>query len=73
MKNMCNHQLKITVRRDGEKPISIAEFKKLSWIKKLTSRWFGKIEKIMVIIPENNIQSLEIKEVEKNSEHQYAN
>lgn len=60
---MCKHQLKITVRRDGEEPISIAKFKKLSLLEKLSSRWFGSSQKMMVIIPEGNVQSLEIKEV----------
>lgn len=65
---MYKHKLKITVRKDGEKPISIAEFKKLSWFEKLSSRWFGRAQKVMVFIPQDNIQSLEIKEVEANND-----
>lgn len=49
---MIKHQIKITVRQKGEKPISIAEFNKLTWIKKLALRWFGVVEKVMVIVPE---------------------
>ena len=55
--------MRITVRRSGDKPISIAEFKKLSWIKRLTLKWFGKAEKVMVIVPQDNVQKVEIKEV----------
>ena len=55
--------MRITVRRSGDKPISIAEFKKLSWIKRLTLKWFGKVEKVMVIVPQDNVQKVEIKEV----------
>ena len=55
--------MKIMVRKPGEKPISIAEFKKLSWIKRLTLKWFGKAEKVMVIVPQDNVQKVEIKEV----------
>lgn len=61
---MCKHQLKITVRKDGEQPISIAEFKKLSLFEQLSSRWFGRVQKVMVLIPQDSVQSLEIKEVE---------
>lgn len=39
---MYKHELKINVRRPGEKPISITDFKKLSWFKSLTSKWFGR-------------------------------
>mgnify|MGYP004472211363 CR=1 FL=1 len=60
---MCKHELKITVRRDGEPPISIAEFRKLSLFEKLSSRWFGQAKKMMLLIPEDSVQSLEIKEV----------
>ena len=60
---MCKHQLKITVKRDGEPPISIAEFRKLSLFERLSSRWFGQAKKIMLLIPEDSVQSLEIKEV----------
>ena len=61
---MYKHQLKITVRKEGEQPISIAEFKKLSWTEKLSSRWFGHAKKMMLLIPEDRVQSLEIKEVD---------
>ena len=60
---MCKHQLKITVGKDGEQPISISEFKKLSLLEKLSSRWFGHAQKVMVLIPQDSVQSLEIKEV----------
>ena len=48
---MCKHQLKITVRKDGEQPISIAEFKKLPLLERMRSRWFGNAQKLMVIVP----------------------
>ena len=64
---MINHQMRITVRQPGEKPISIAEFNKLTWMKKLALKWFGGVEKVMVIVPEKSVQSVEIRE-EKNSE-----
>lgn len=60
---MQKHEMKIMVRKPGEKPISIAEFKKLSWIKRLALKWFEKAEKVMVIVPQDNIQKVEIKEV----------
>ena len=65
---MCKHQLKITVRKDGEQPISIAEFKKLSLFEKLSSRWYGHAQKVMVLIPQDSVQSLEIKEVAASSD-----
>ncbi len=61
---MIKHQMKITVRRPGEKPISIAEFKKVSLIKRLALKWFGGVEKVMVIVPEKSVQSVEIREEE---------
>ena len=61
---MIKHQMKITVRQPGEKPISIAEFKKVSLIKRLALKWFGGVEKVMVIVPEKSVQSVEIKEEE---------
>ncbi|MBR2579397.1 MAG: hypothetical protein IKE41_04615 [Clostridia bacterium] len=61
---MIKHQMKITVRRPGEKPISIAEFDRLTWIKKLALKWFGGVEKVMVIVPEKSVQSVEIREEE---------
>ncbi|MBQ2672346.1 MAG: hypothetical protein IJG00_06050 [Clostridia bacterium] len=59
--------MRITVRRPGQEPISIAEFDKLTWMKKLALKWFGGVEKVMVIVPEKSVQSVEIRE-EKNSE-----
>ena len=64
---MIKHQTRITVRRTGEEPISIAEFKKVSLIKRLALKWFGGVEKLVVIVPEKSVQSVEIRE-EKNSE-----
>lgn len=64
---MIKHQMRITVRRPGEEPISIAEFNKLTWMKKLALKWFGGVEKVMVIVPEKSVKSVEIRE-EKNSE-----
>ena len=61
---MIKHQMKITVRRPGEKPISIAEFKKVSLIKRLALKWFGGVERVMVIVPEKCVQSVEIREEE---------
>lgn len=52
---MYKHKMRITVRRSGEKLVSIAEFKKLLCIKKLTSRWFGQAEKMMIIVSESSI------------------
>ena len=49
---MIKHQMRITVRQPGEKPISIAEFKKVSLIKRLALKWFGGVERVMVIVPE---------------------
>ena len=54
---MCKKQLKITVGKDGEQPISISEFKKLSLLEKLSSRWFGHAQKVMVLIPQDSVQS----------------
>lgn len=59
---MCEQRLKITVRKDGEKPINAAEFKKLSMFEKLSSRWFENAKKMMVIIPGDEVKALEIKE-----------
>ena len=61
---MIKHQMRITVRRPGEKPISIAEFKKVSIIKRLALKWFGGVERVMVIVPEKSVQSVEIREEE---------
>ncbi len=70
---MIKHQMKITVRRPGEKPISIAEFKKVSLIKRLALKWFGGVEKVMVIVPEKSVQSIEIKEEESDEVFGNAN
>lgn len=61
---MIKHRMRITVRQPGEKPISIAEFKKVSLIKRLALKWFGGVEKVMVIVPEKSVQSVEIREEE---------
>ena len=58
--------MKITVRRQGYEPISIAEFKKIPLIKRLALKWFGGTEKIMVIVPEKSVKSVEINEEEEN-------
>ena len=64
---MIKHQMRITVRQPGKKPINIAEFKKVSLIKRLALKWFGGVERVVVIVPEKSVQSVEIRE-EKNSE-----
>ena len=61
---MIKHQMRITVRQPGEKPISIAEFRKVSLIKRLALKWFGGVEKLVVIVPEKSVQSVEIREEE---------
>ncbi|MBR2579506.1 MAG: hypothetical protein IKE41_05165, partial [Clostridia bacterium] len=43
-------------------PISIAEFKKVSLIKRLALKWFGGVERVVVIVPEKSVQSVEIRE-----------
>ena len=63
---MVKHQMKITVRRQGYEPISIAEFKKIPLIKRLALEWFGGTEKVMVIVPEKSVKSVEINEEEEN-------
>ena len=63
---MVKHQMKITVRRQGYEPISIAEFKKIPLIKRLALKWFGGTEKVMVIVPEKSVKSVEINEEEDN-------
>lgn len=60
---MYKHEMKITVRRSGEKPISIAKFKKLPLLERIRSRWFGNAQKLMVIVPQDSVQKIEIKEV----------
>ena len=61
---MIKHQMRITVRRPGQEPISIAEFDKLTWMKKVALKWFGGVEKVMVIVPEKSVKSVEIREEE---------
>ena len=70
---MIKHQMKITVRRPGQEPISIAKFRKLSLIKRLALKWFGGVERVMVIVPEKSVQTVEIKEEESNESIQDAN
>lgn len=70
---MIKHRMRITVRQPGEKPISIAEFKKVSLIKRLALKWFGGVERVMVIVPEKSVQSVEIREEESNESVQDAN
>ncbi len=69
---MIKHQMRITVRRPGQEPISIAEFKKVSLIKRLALKWFGGVEKVMVIVPEKSVKSVEIREEENNETVQDA-
>lgn len=70
---MIKHQMRIIVRRLGEKPISIAEFNKLTWMKKLALKWFGGVEKVMVIVPEKSVQAIEIREEESDESINDAN
>ena len=65
--------MRITVRQPGEKPISIAEFRKVSLIKRLALKWFGGVEKVMVIVPEKSVQAIEIREEEGDESINYAN
>ena len=60
---MYKHEMRITARRLGEEPISIAKFKKLPLFEKLRHRWFGNAQKLMVIVPQDSVQKIEIKEV----------
>ncbi len=64
---MIKHQMRITVRQPGQEPIIIAEFKKVSLIKRLALKWFGGVEKLVVIVPEKSVQTVEIKEEESRS------
>ncbi|MDR1628535.1 MAG: hypothetical protein LBR79_07205 [Oscillospiraceae bacterium] len=57
------HQMKIMVARPNETPISIAEFKKLSRFEQMFGRWFGKTQRLMVIVPEDSVKEIKIKEV----------
>lgn len=70
---MIKQQIKITVRRPGQEPISIAEFKRLSLIKRLALKWFGGVEKLVVIVPEKSVQSVEIREEQGNEVFGHAN
>ena len=63
---MIKHQMKITVRRPGQEPISIAEFKKVSLLKRLALKWFGGVERVVVIVLEKSVQSVEIREEQGN-------
>lgn len=60
---MVKHELRITVRRPGEEPISIAQFIRLPIIERMRGRWFGKSQKLMVIMPKDSVQKIEVKEV----------
>jgi len=64
------HVMKITVSRKGEDPISIAQFKKLSTAGLLFGRWFGKAQQMVVIVPEDTVKSIEIKEVKSRNANQ---
>ena len=57
------HEMKIMVARKNEEPISVTEFRKLSFAERAFGRWFGKSQRVMVILPEDNVQKIEIKEV----------
>ena len=65
--------MRITVSTPGQKPINITEFKRLSFFERLSSKWFGKAQKIILMTPQNGIQSIEIKEVKEKSEYPNAN
>ena len=65
--------MRITVSKPGQKPISITEFKRLSLFGRLSSKWFGKAQKIILLAPPNEIQSIEIKEAREKSEYPNAN
>ena len=70
---MIKHQLKITVSENDGEPMSIAEFKRLPLLKRLSTRWFGKAQKVMVIVPGDSVQSVEITEMEvSNDKQQHA-
>ena len=61
---MIKHQMKITVRNSSGESLDIAEFKSLPLLKRLSTKWFGKSQKVMVIVPGDSVQSVEINEVE---------
>ncbi len=60
---MVKHELKITVSRPNEEPISMAQFKRLPIIERMRGRWFGKSQRLMVIVPKDSVQKIEVKEV----------
>ena len=60
---MVKHELKITVSRPNEEPISMAQFKSLPIIERMRGRWFGKSQRLMVIVPKDSVQKIEVKEV----------
>ena len=57
------HEMRITVAKRDETPISVAEFRNLSFAERALGKWFGKSQKVMVIVPEDNVKKIEIKEV----------
>ena len=66
---MIKHQLKIIVSKgsgDGE-PVNIAEFKTMPLFKRLSSKCNGKV---MVIVPDKTVQSVQINEVEVENDKQ---
>ena len=70
---MIKHQMKITVRNSSGQSLDIAEFKKLPLFKRLSTKWFGKAQKVMVIVPGDSVQSVEITEMEvSNDKQQHA-
>ena len=71
---MVEHKIKITIRHRGGKPMSMAEFDNLTWIKKLAIKWYGGVERLTVIVPDKNVKTLEIREGEEiNAESGNAN
>ena len=64
------HEMKIVVARPNEEPISVAKFGKLFSAGKLFGRWFGKVQKVMVIVPEDSVEKIEIKEVKSKNANQ---
>ena len=70
---MCKHRLKITIKKTSKKPLSISEFKRLSWIERYISRWFRKTQKVMLLIPEECANAVDILEVTKSHARQNSN
>lgn len=64
------HQMQITVARRNKEPISIAKFGKLPLMERLATKWFGKVQRVMVIVPEDSVQTIEIKEVKSKNANQ---